>query len=64
MEKRRDRKKISGFMILTNLRIGMIYDLQNKRNYAVDQYNKVLNMDKYENSHDQAENYLNNPYRR
>jgi hypothetical protein len=59
-----DKKKISGFMVMTNLRVGMIYDIQNKRNYAIDQYNKVLNMDKYENSHDQAEKYIKNPYRR
>ena len=59
-----DKKKISGFMVMINLRIGMIYDLQNKRNYAIDQYNKVLNMDKYENSHEQAEQYIKEPFRR
>jgi hypothetical protein len=59
-----DKQKISGFMVMTNLKVGMIYDLQNKRNYAIDQYNKVLNMDKYENSRDQAEQYLKEPFRR
>lgn len=59
-----DKKKISGFMVLTNLRIGMIFDLQNKRNYAIKQYKKVLDMDKYENSHELAEKYIKEPYRR
>ncbi len=59
-----DKKKISGFMVMTNLRIGMIYDLQNKRNLAVDQYKKVLSFDEYENSHDQAERYLKEQFRR
>lgn len=57
-----DRKKISGFMVMTNLRIGMIYDLQNKRNYAIKQYKKVLDMDKFENSHELAERYLKEPF--
>lgn len=58
-----DKKKISGFMVMANLRVGNIYDLQNKRNYAIEQYKKILSWDKYENSRDQAEKYINEPYR-
>jgi hypothetical protein len=52
----------SGFMVMSNLRIGMIYDLQNKRELAVMQYNKVLNMTAYQGSRDEAKQYLKKPY--
>lgn len=50
------------FMVMTNLRIGMIYDLQSKRDLAIMQYNKVLNMKSYQNSRDLAKEYLKKPY--
>jgi tetratricopeptide (TPR) repeat protein len=52
----------SGFMVMSNLKIGMIYDLQDKRNLAIIQYNKVLNMTPYQGSRDLAKQYLKNPY--
>ena len=59
-----DRKKNSGYMVLANLRIGMIYDIQNNRKKALDQYAKVLKMDKYNDSHDQAKRFSKQPYKR
>jgi len=53
-----DKNGESGFMVMANLRIGFIYDIQLKRDLAVAQYNKVLAMKKFENSYDQAEQYI------
>ncbi len=50
------------FMVIANLKIGMIYDLQFKRELAIKQYNKVLNMKSYQNSKDLAKEYLKSPY--
>ncbi|NUN70692.1 MAG: DUF3808 domain-containing protein [Bacteroidetes bacterium] len=58
-----DKKEASPFMTMTNLRIGMIYDAQQKRNYAVMQYQKVQRLKAFENSHDLAAQYLTEPYR-
>jgi len=52
----------SGFMILTNLKIGMIDDLQNKREYAHIQYEKVLSWSDYQGSHDLAKKYEEHQY--
>lgn len=57
-----DKDDGSAFMTMTNLRIGMIYDIQKKRNYAIMQYQKVQRMKKFENSFDLAQQYLKNPY--
>jgi len=59
-----DIKELSGFMTVTNLRIGMIYDLQGKRKLAVEQYHKVLKMKDFLDAHRQAEEYLATPYKR
>jgi tetratricopeptide (TPR) repeat protein len=59
-----DKDGASGFMSLTNLIIGMIYDTQNKRSAAVEQYKKVLDMKEFENSRRDAEQYLRRPYKR
>ncbi len=59
-----DKDGASGFMSLTNLMIGMVYDTQNKRSVAIDQYKKVLDMKEFENSRRDAEQYLQQPYRR
>lgn len=58
-----DKREASGFMALTNLRIGMIYDIQKKRNYAVMQYQKVREMKNFENSRELAQQYLKEPYK-
>lgn len=59
-----DKEGPSGFMSLANLMIGMIYDLQNRRDYAIQQYRKVLAMNEYETSHQEAKRYIERPYKR
>lgn len=64
LSRQTDRAEPSGFMAMANLKIGNIYDLQGKRDLAVDQYNKVLGMKEYKDSAVQARNYLRLPYGR
>ncbi len=59
-----DRSEASGFMAMANLKIGNIYDLQGKRDLAVSQYNKVIDMKEYKDSITQARSYLKKPYGR
>ena len=40
-----------------------IYDMQGKRNDAIKQYNKILKMDNYSASHEEAKRYLKTPYK-
>jgi tetratricopeptide (TPR) repeat protein len=58
-----DREEPSGFMVMANLRLGMVYDLQGRRADAIGQYTKVLKMKEYKDSHTQAERYTKQPYR-
>jgi tetratricopeptide (TPR) repeat protein len=57
-----DHKEQSGFMTIANLRMGMIYDAQKKRELAITQYKKVLEMKDNQDAHAQAEQYLKTPY--
>lgn len=57
-----DLQEASGFMTMANLKMGMIYDLQGKRDLAVKQYEKVRTMKEYKDSLVQAEKYLKAPY--
>jgi tetratricopeptide (TPR) repeat protein len=57
-----DTKEPSGFMVMANLKIGMIYDALAKRDLAVRQYRKVLDMKEYLNSYKQAEGFLKTPF--
>jgi tetratricopeptide (TPR) repeat protein len=57
-----DTEGPSPFMILANLYLGKIYDMQTKRDLAIKQYEKVLAMDEYLDSHRQAERYLSEPF--
>jgi hypothetical protein len=59
-----DIGELSGFMVMTNLKIGMIYDLQGKRELAVVQYKKVLDMKNFMDAHKQAEQYIKSPYQK
>jgi tetratricopeptide (TPR) repeat protein len=59
-----DHRGPSYFMALTNLRIGMVNDLQGKREIAIVQYNKVLDMNNHGDTHKLAEQYLKTPYTR
>ena len=56
-----DREGASGFMVMANLKIGMMYDIQSKRDLALQQYNKVLKMNDYQNAHQQAEQFIKTP---
>ena len=47
---------------MANLKIGMVYDLQGRREDAVAQYRKVLSMKSFKDTHTQAERYLQTPY--
>ncbi len=57
-----DRDGPSGFMVMANLKVGMLYDLELKRDLATTQYRKVLAMKEYKDSHAQAEQYLKTPF--
>lgn len=54
----------SGFMVMTNLRMGMTHDMMKQRSYAVKQYDKVLRMDDFRGSHELAKKYKKSAYRR
>jgi tetratricopeptide (TPR) repeat protein len=57
-----DKNEQSGFMALANLRIGMAYDAQSRRDLALAQYKKVLALKDYKDSHAQAEQYTRSPF--
>jgi tetratricopeptide (TPR) repeat protein len=59
-----DKNGASGFMAMTNLTIGMIFDLQKRRGSALAQYQKVLGMKAYENTHKEARRFMDKPYTR
>lgn len=57
-----DRNEPSGFMTLANLKMGMVYDAQSRRDLALAQYRKVLDMKDYKDSHAQAEQFTKSPF--
>jgi tetratricopeptide (TPR) repeat protein len=63
LSRKLDKDGPSGFMTMANLKIGMIFDLQKKRDIAIEQYQKVLKMDDYMDSRKTAAEYLKQPYR-
>ncbi len=52
----------SGFMIMANLRMGMLHDVMKERSYAVKQYDKVLKLPEFNGSRDLAKRYKKSPY--
>jgi tetratricopeptide (TPR) repeat protein len=62
--RRVDKGSASGFMSMANLMMGMIYDVQKKRGSALAQYQKVLEMKEFENTHKEARRYSEKPYMR
>ena len=58
-----DIKESSGFLNNSYLYLGMIYDLQGKREKAIEYYKKTLKLKDYNNSRSLAENYLKSPYK-
>jgi tetratricopeptide (TPR) repeat protein len=57
-----DKDEVSGFRVLSTLRIGMLYDIRADRERAVRQYRRVLAMKQHRDSHRQAEQFLKIPY--
>ena len=57
-----DRRRASGFMVMANLKMGMIYDKLSRRDLAIDLYERVLEMEEFRNSHEEAERYLESPF--
>jgi hypothetical protein len=53
----------SSYMVMANLRMGMLHDVMNQRAFAIKQYDKVLRMDDFNGSHDLAKGYKQIPYR-
>lgn len=62
LSRKLDRGEASGFMAMANLKIGNIYDVQGKRELAIGQYEKVLQMKQYKDSHTLAEMFLKSPF--
>lgn len=62
MSRKLDKDEESGFQVLANLRLGMIYDRDKKRKMAVEQYRKVLDMKDYSDAHESARRYLKTPF--
>ncbi|MCL2040356.1 MAG: hypothetical protein FWG85_08025 [Bacteroidetes bacterium] len=58
-----DKKKHSSFIVMCNLWMGKVYDLQENRNNAISQYKKVLKMTNYSTSHEEAQRYLEKPFK-
>ena len=57
-----DAEGPSGYMVMANLRMGMLYDEIHQRSFALKQYDKILRMDDYNGSHDLALQYKKTPY--
>ena len=52
----------SYFQVLGRLRQGMLYDLTNQREQAVERYRQVLRMDDQGGAHERARQYLKTPF--
>jgi hypothetical protein len=59
-----DKDGPSGFMVLANLKAGNLYDVMVKRDLALVQYRKVLEMKEYKDSHTLAQQFMKTPYGR
>ena len=59
-----DKDGPSGFMVLANLKAGNLYDVMVKRDLALVQYRKVLEMKEYKDSHALAQQFMKTPYGR
>lgn len=58
-----DTNGASGFSSMASLQIGMIYDLQKRRQEALAKYRAVLKMRNFENTHRDAQTYMEQPYK-
>ncbi len=64
LSRKLDREGPSGFMVMANLKLGNVYDGMGKRDLALAQYNKVLKMTDYRDSHKQAKQYIASPFQK
>jgi len=55
-------KEDTSFKVWAYLYRGMMYDVKGDRKRAIDDYNKVISMEEFQNSHQEAKRYLANPY--
>jgi tetratricopeptide (TPR) repeat protein len=62
LSRRLDTDASSGYMVMSNLSIGKVYDVQLKRELAVAQYKKVLGMKEFRDSYTQSEKFLKTPF--
>lgn len=58
-----DQDGASGFYSMATLQIGMLYDLQQRRQEALAKYRSVLKMKNFENTHRDAGIYMEQPYK-
>lgn len=58
-----DAGEESGFLSMSVLHMGMIYDLTGRRQDAVTSYRRVLAMKEYENTHRDARRFLGMPFK-
>lgn len=63
LSKQLDKDEESGFLINSYLYLGMINDLQGKREDAISDYKLLLDMKNYGKSHELAKEYLKTPYK-
>lgn len=64
LSRKLDREGPSGFMVMANLKLGNVYDAMGKRDLAVSQYNKLLKMTEYRDSHKQAKQFIATPFQK
>ena len=57
-------KEDTYFKVMGRLRQGMIYDLQNRRAWALQRYQEVLKMKDWSDAHERAKRYIDTPYER
>lgn len=55
-------KEDSSFKVWAYLYRGMMYDVRGARKQALEDYNKVLSMEEYQDSHQEAQKYIRTPY--
>jgi tetratricopeptide (TPR) repeat protein len=56
-------KQAQNFSVLSHIRRGQVFDLQGRRELALAEYKKAIELPDYQGSHKQAKKYLEQPYR-
>jgi tetratricopeptide (TPR) repeat protein len=63
LSERLDDGEENSWAVMTHLKMAYIYDKQNRRKEALREYERVLDMDDYNNSHTNAKKYMAEAYR-